>query len=60
MPKFKVEFEETTQRIAIVYADHEQAARDLVATRQEDDNYENPAPARMRTIVESTQMEESC
>lgn len=55
MPKFIVEFEETTQRTAIVYAAHEQAARDMVVRREEEDNYENPAPARYRSITSSAQ-----
>lgn len=58
MPKFKIAFEETTTRIATVYAENEQAARDLVAMRQEDDNYEDPSPVRMRTIIESGQVSE--
>ena len=58
MPKFIVEFEETMEWTAIVYAETEQAARDKVVLRQEDDNYENPAPSRTRTITESRQVPE--
>jgi hypothetical protein len=58
MPKFRVAFEETTERIAIVYAPDADAATRAVENRQEDDNYENPAPAKSRTIFSTEPLPE--
>ena len=50
MPRYKVAYTETIDRIAIVFAGNNLEARYKVLSRQEDDNYENPAPISTREV----------
>lgn len=58
MPKFKVYFEETTERFAMVQALNRAAAEDIVESRQEVESYPETPVTVSRVVTSALAMEE--